>query len=234
MLPYDDVGSGPTVVLLHAGVTDRSMWSELLPLEGFRALAPDLPGFGEAPVAPGPQAPWEDVLAIAPERFALVGVSFGGAVALRMAAVAPERVTRLLLVSTPPPGLEPSDQLAQAWSREEEALERGDLDAAAQAVAEAWAPPELRPRVAAMSRQAFELQEAAGDVEEAPDPLDTGVPHLDVPVLVAAGEHDMPDFRSGSFAASLGAPLELIPGAGHLAPLETPEAFRALLLRFLR
>jgi pimeloyl-ACP methyl ester carboxylesterase len=47
------------VVVLHAGVADRAMWSEFLPslaAAGFRAVAIDLPGFGEAPVTPGQQA----------------------------------------------------------------------------------------------------------------------------------------------------------------------------------
>ena len=46
----------------------------------------------------------------------------------------------------------------------------------------------------------------------------------------------MPDFVQGAeqFAAALPrARHEVIAGAGHLAPLETPEAFRALLLDFL-
>ena len=83
----------------------------------------------------------------------------------------------------------------------------------------------------ALQRRAFELQR--GEAGEAPDPLDAGVPAFDFPVLVAAGEYDLPDFRAGSFAASLRAPRELIPGVGHLAPMEDPEAFRSLLLRFL-
>jgi hypothetical protein len=55
---------------------------------------------------------------------------------------------------------------------------------------------------------------------------------FDFPVLEAAGEYDLPNFRAGSFAASLRA-LELILGVGHLAPMEDPEAFRSRLLRFL-
>jgi pimeloyl-ACP methyl ester carboxylesterase len=233
MIPFDEVGSGPPVVLLHAGVTDRRMWDDMLPLPGYRAIVPDLPGFGETAPQPGPQAPWEDVLAIAPERFALVGVSFGGAVALRIAAVAPERVSALVLVSTPPPGLEPSEALQAAWQAEEAALERGDLDAAAQAVADAWAPPRLRERVRAMQRRVYDLQEGE-EFEEAPDPLDDGdLPAFAFPVLVVGGALDYPDFRAGSFAASLGAPMELLEDVGHLAPMEAPEAFRSLLLRFL-
>jgi pimeloyl-ACP methyl ester carboxylesterase len=235
-LPYDDVGSGPVVMLLHAGVADRSMWSGLLPLDGVRAVAPDLPGFGEAPVRPGPQAPWEDVLSLLASldvsRAALVGVSFGGAVALRVASIAPALVSKLVLVSAPPPDLSPSPELAAAWEAEEEALERGDVTAAARAVAEAWVRPgPVRSRVEAMQRRAFELQLAAGDVDEAPDPLD--VSRLDMPLVVAAGEHDMPDFRDPAFAAALGVELELIPGAGHLAPLEVPDVFRERLRAWL-
>jgi len=98
-------------------------------------------------------------------------------------------------------------------------------------VAESWAPPRLRARVIAMQRRAFELQQ--GEAEESADPLDAGVPAFDFPVLVAAGEYDLPDFRAGSCAASLPAPLVLILGVGHLAPVEDPEAFRSRLLRFL-
>src|SRR5438105_809089 len=108
MLPLDDVGSGRALVLLHAGVADRSMWSEhLAPLAeaGFRVLALDLPGFGEAPASSVEDAPWKDVLetldAVGLPRAAVVGNSFGGAVALRVAALAPEIVDGLVLVSTP-------------------------------------------------------------------------------------------------------------------------------------
>ena len=59
------------------------------------------------------------------------------------------------------------------------------------------------------------------------------LPAFDFPVLVPAGEYDLPDFRAGSFAASLRAPLVLILGVGNLAPMQVPEAFRSRLLRFL-
>ena len=59
------------------------------------------------------------------------------------------------------------------------------------------------------------------------------LPAFDFPALEATGEYDLPDFRAGSFAASLRAPLVLILGVGHLAPVEDPEAFRSRLLRFL-
>jgi pimeloyl-ACP methyl ester carboxylesterase len=239
------------IVLLHAGVADRTMWREHLePLAdaGYRAIAPDLPGFGEAHVPPGPQAPWNDVLetmeGLGVERAALVGNSFGGAVALRVAVVAPVAVWALALISTPPPDLEPSRELEAVWGAEEAALERGDVDAAVQAVVDAWtlpdAPDELRGRVAEMQRRALTLQAEAAGATEAPDPLDEDpalLATVDVPALVAAGEREeFNDFREGAETLAHALPHarhDVIEGAGHLAPLETPSTFRELLLKFL-
>lgn len=250
MLPYDEAGSGPALVLLHAGVADRRMWAQHLPelaAAGYRVVAPDLPGFGDAHVTPGEQAPWLDVLGalddLGIDRAVLVGNSFGGAVAQRVALVAPERVSALALISAPAPDLEPSEELEAIWAAEEEAIEREDLEAAAQAVVDGWtlpgAPQELRDLVAAMQRRAYELQEDA-DVSEAPDPLEENperLSQIEVPTLIAAGDRDKRDFVAAAESMASAMPNarhEVIAGAGHLAPLETPEQFRELLLDFLR
>jgi pimeloyl-ACP methyl ester carboxylesterase len=251
MLPFDEAGTGEAVLLLHAGVADRRMWrGQLEPLAqaGYHAIAVDLPGFGDAAIGEGPQAPWNDVLEtmrdLGLEQAALVGNSFGAAVALRAAAIAPAAVRALALISSPAPAVDPSAELQAAWSAESAALDRGDIDAAVHAVVDAWTLPaasaDLRDQVAAMQRRAFELQAAAPAAEEAPDPLEQRpelLARLPVPTLVAVGEHDMRDFIEG--AASLArtiphAQQAVIAGAGHLAPLEAPQAFRALLLGFLR
>lgn len=252
MLPHDEAGEGPAVVLIHAGVADRRMWrGHLRPLAaaGYRAVAVDLPGFGDAPPNTGEQAPWADVIetmdGLGIDRAVLVGNSFGGAVALRVAAVALTRVAALVLISAPAPGLEPSPELIQIWDAEEAALERGDIEAAVQTVLEAWvrpdAPPGVRELVADMERRALELQAGATEVVEAPDPLEDdqnpgATERIDLPALVAVGEHDLADFRDGAAALAGTLPRsrhEIIAGAGHLAPLETPEEFRRLLLEFL-
>jgi pimeloyl-ACP methyl ester carboxylesterase len=91
-----------------------------------------------------------------------------------------------------------------------------------------------------MQRRAFALQLAAGEPREAPDPLEAepaAVEALTVPVLTMAGESDMPDFLAGArdLAARIpGGQCEIAPGAGHLAPLETPDAFAERLIAFLR
>jgi pimeloyl-ACP methyl ester carboxylesterase len=250
MLPHDEAGAGPAIVFLHAGIADRTMWSEHLEHfadAGYRALALDLPGFGEAPQAPGEQAPWADLLRwmdeISIERAALVGNSFGGAIALRAALVAPERVSALALISAPAPDLEPSLELEAAWEVEEAALARLDIEAAVAAVIAFWtlpdASPQLRERIATMQRRAFALQAQAPARTEAEDPAEQhpqALGRLDIPTLVAAGELDKPEFLQGAEAMARALPRAqhaIIDGAGHLAPLETPAAFRELVLAFL-
>jgi pimeloyl-ACP methyl ester carboxylesterase len=60
---------------------------------------------------------------------------------------------------------------------------------------------------------------------------------LNVPAVVAAGELDKPDFLEGAQLLAQALPRArhvVIAGAGHLAPLETPEAFRELVVALLR
>jgi pimeloyl-ACP methyl ester carboxylesterase len=248
LLPCDDVGAGSAVVLLHAGVADRGMWAELLPelaAAGYRAISVDLPGFGDA--SDRGYAPHAAVLdtmdAHDVERAALVGNSFGGAVALRVAAVAPDRVTSMVLVSAPAPDAEPSPELEAVWEAEESALERGDLDGAVAAVVEAWtlaaAPSGLRDRIAEMQRHTYELRARGGESMSDDDPLEpdsSALSTLEVPALVAVGELDMRDFQLSAEALAEQLPqgrLMVIPGAGHIAPLEQPESFRQLVLDHL-
>jgi pimeloyl-ACP methyl ester carboxylesterase len=250
VLPLDDIGDGPAVVLLHAGIADRTMWAgiagELVAAER-RVIAIDLPGYGQAAVS-AVDAPWVAVAETLEELdvagATLVGCSFGGAVALRVAVVAPRRVAALALVSSP--GLadtRPSPRLRSAWDAEEAALERGDVDAATAAVVDAWllpdAPPELVAHLTRMQHRALTIQTAAPDPAAAPDPLEedpSALTHVHLPALIAVGEHDMPDFHAAAYElARLLAtqPPVVIAGAGHLAPLEQPAAFTALLLEFL-
>jgi pimeloyl-ACP methyl ester carboxylesterase len=149
----------------------------------------------------------------------------------------------MALISSPAPGLEPSPRLQAVWEAEEAALDAGDVDAAVNAIVDGWtlpdAPEALRQRVATMQRRALELQLAAPEPAEAPDPVEEHpevLEHLPVRTVAAAGEHDMPDFIQGAQQLAQTLPdarYVTIAGAGHLAPLETPEAFERLLREFL-
>jgi pimeloyl-ACP methyl ester carboxylesterase len=238
------------LLLLHAGIADRRMWDQhLAPLAGagYRAVAVDLPGFGEAATAPGPVAHWEDVLAtmdaLGMDRASILGNSFGAAVALRVAVTAPGRVRSPLLFSAPAvPEPDPSAELLAIWEAEEAALEAGDVEGAVEAVVSAWVRPEagdeVRQRIATMQRGNYEGH-SGQEPDQAADPLEQGpalLAAVECPALIAAGEEDLVDFKNA--VRELGAALPraettLIPDCGHLAPLEAPEEFRRLAIEHL-
>jgi 3-oxoadipate enol-lactonase len=249
-LPHDDVGDGRTLVLLHAGVADRSMWAEhLQPLadEGFRVVAFDMPAFGDAPVNTESDAPWLDVLssieALGLDAVTIVGVSWGGAVAQRVAVLAPQLVAGLVLVSSVVPGLEPSPQLLAAAEAEDAAIEAEDIDGVVNAALDSWLladpTPQLRERVGAMHRHTMELQLAIEEPPPGADPVGEDADVLrsiEAPTLVLVGEYDMSDFHDSAQELERllpNAERAVIADAGHLAPLERPQEFRDLLLSFL-
>ncbi|MFJ6634565.1 alpha/beta fold hydrolase [Streptomyces sp. NPDC091376] len=181
-LSHDVAGHGPVVVLLHSSVCDRRMWDDqwkALTDAGHRVVRCDFRGFGDTPAeAVHPYRDADDVLALLDTlgvgRAALVGASFGGRVAVEIAARNPERVTALALLCAALPGHEPGPALRDFDSREDELIEADDLRGAVELNVTTWLGPEateaVRERVRAMQRHAFEVQlaadEAAGESAE--------------------------------------------------------------------
>jgi pimeloyl-ACP methyl ester carboxylesterase len=105
-----EVGEGPPVLLINGIGAHTAMWDTLeRTLDGFRILEFDLPGAGKSDV------PWKPVSVVRLARLAtqvldkfgveradVLGYSMGGIVAQQMAADAPERIRRLVLVATSP------------------------------------------------------------------------------------------------------------------------------------
>ncbi|GGT89775.1 MULTISPECIES: alpha/beta fold hydrolase [Streptomyces] len=248
-LSHDLAGEGPSaVVLLHSGVCDRRMWDAqfaALAAAGHRVLRCDLRGFGETPVD-APHTHSDDVVALLDtleiDRAAVVGSSFGGAVALEIAARHPERVSALALLCPAVPDFEPSAELRAWGGREDALLEAGDIDGAVALNVDTWLGPEAgaeaRERVRVMQRRAFEVQLAAPEEFR---PLDPGVgaaelAAIELPALVVSGAHDVPDFRE--MATRLAALLPdaqyvRLDWAGHLPALERPEETGKLLVEYL-
>ncbi len=239
-------GSGPTVLLLHAGVADLRMWdtqvAELVP--GHRVVRCDLRGFGQTPVEPGASySDAGDVLDLLDEldvdRCAIVAASYGAWVALQVAAAAPERVERLVLLGALAEVAEPDERLRALWQEEGALVDAGDLDAATALNVAAFlgpdAPDDARELVARMQRGVFEHQVAAGEVDNAELPVD--LDRLRMPVTVVVGARDFAFFveTAHELARTLvDAELVELPWAGHLPslerPLETAHLVRAALL----
>ncbi|WP_326568380.1 alpha/beta hydrolase [Amycolatopsis rhabdoformis] len=126
----DHGGDGPAVVLLHSFLMDHDMW--LPQVEAFRGdhrlIAIDERGHGDTP-ADGPFDYWDvarDALAVLDhlgfDQAAVIGTSQGGFVGLRMALLAPERVTALAVLGTSADAENPEvaalyRQLGEMWAQ---------------------------------------------------------------------------------------------------------------------
>lgn len=249
LLSHDDEGSGPAVVLLHAGVADRRMWDAITPAlaHSFRVIRPDLRGFGQTPMPPGAYADADDVDALLESLgvvdAAVVGASFGGRVAMELATLHPGRVSSLVLLCAAYRGLEPTKSVRTFGAEEDRLLEAGDVDAAVALNVRTFLGPEAdaeaRALLTLMQRRAFDVQIAADQADPGPEPrrVEVDPTSIAVPTVVVSGAYDLDHFRE--VATALG---ELIPGAetlelgwaGHLPALERPDAVQALLLDVLR
>jgi len=230
-------------VLVHAGIADSRMYRQQL-----ETLAParavDLPGFGTEPLESDTVDYRQFVRdRLPPDPATLVGTSLGGAIALELALESPERVAALVLVGPPLDGHEWSDEVRTSWQEEEDAFERGDLDAAVEANLRVWLPddvdPQVRALVAEMQRHAFELQTGHDDLrsKRLEPPASTRLAEVAVPTLVITGDEDVRDIHEIADKLVTEIPdaeRATIAGAGHLPSLERPDEFDAVVLAFLR
>ena len=126
---YLEGGSGDTnVVMIHGsgpGVTSYSNWRLVIPglAENFHVYAPDMVGFGYSDRPEGVSYSLDtwanqtiglmDALGI--EKTHLVGNSFGGAIALRIASLQPDRVDKLVLMGSMGVSFPITDGLDRVW-----------------------------------------------------------------------------------------------------------------------
>ncbi len=236
---------GETLVLLHGFAGTRHTWEEVsahmgrqdMGPQGYLPLALDLPGHGEAAGVEPPitfRGSVEHVLADCPERFALAGYSLGGRIALQVALAAPERVSRLVLVSTTA-GI--SDAAERAARRDADRLLADELERIPyERFIERWRAQPLfaqdPPSVSALAvaehhRNRPDALAAAlrglgtGEMEPMWNRLST----LEMPVLVIVGERDVKFRALGErLLAPLGNGRLLTAPGGHVLPLESPAA----------
>ncbi len=179
------------------------------------------------------------VLASAPDRFDLAGLSLGGIVALEVIRQAPHRVTRLALLDTN--HRRPTSEQIEQWGRFDGMTRCGAFDGIPQLLLPRLTiRPEddaTRTLIVDMARsvgsEGFLLQNAALPLR--PDAASV-LGQIQVPTLVLCGAADevCPVAVHEEMAAAIpDAELVVVPAAGHLATLDNPDAVSAALRQWL-
>jgi 3-oxoadipate enol-lactonase len=249
-LAVDIRGDGPALLLVHGFPLDRTLWAhQVATLAGWRRIAPDLRGMGSSDVpADGYSiAAYADDLVhlldrLQVTRAVVAGLSMGGYVVFDLWRRYRDRIAGVILVDTRADadsaegraGRDAMIQLAQAEG--------------SRAVAERMLPRVLgrstqqtQPNLVDQVREMMARAPVTGVIgalramKERPDatPL---LPTIDVPALVVVGQED--ELTPPSAARALtdaipSAAMTVIPGAGHLSPLEAPTAVSRVLAEFL-
>lgn len=256
-LYYREFGAGPTLVLAHGLACGwRMWWSQINRFRrDYRVIAYDMRGHGRSG-APASESAYsaaylgQDLIGLLDhlrvERCRIVGFSMGGGPAMAVALNRPQRVERLVLADVGSGAENPwaVTRLAQVWAEHARA---GGMDA----MADNMLLGEFFKTYARRSPRARRHMRAL--IMQNPLPGILGIlagvlarrkplfrmrgtlARIAVPTLVMAGEHDHVCHKAARLLAETipGAVTARVPGAGHMSPLEAPDAFKAIVGEFL-
>ncbi|MEO7261872.1 MAG: alpha/beta fold hydrolase [Jatrophihabitantaceae bacterium] len=263
-LSYADVGEGPAVLFVHGLLGSHQHWTQLMRTLAAerRLVAPDLFGHGASAKPVGDYslgshaATLRDLLdRLEIADVTLVGHSLGGGIAMQFSYLFPERVKRLVLVSSGGLGRElslllraaalPGAELvlpviASRWLRERTAAVAGGLGRlgirAGADLSEAWRG--LGDLDKAESRRAFlatvrSVIDPGGQTVTAWDhlPMATAIPTM---LVWGAKDRIIPSWHAVTAQTGFpGCRVEIFERAGHFPHLAEPERFAALLQEFI-
>lgn len=239
------------VVLIHAFPLNARLWDPQRPAlpDGWRLVSPDLPGFGDstAPAATSMDAMARAVLEHMDgegiDRAVIGGLSMGGYVTLALHRLAPDRFSGMIL----------ADTRATADTDQQREGRRAMIETVRtkgpSAIADEMLPKLLgattqrdRPEVATRVRSVIESNRSdaiAGALEAMMGRPDSTaqLAGISVPTLILCGDEDTltpPSDSEALHRAIAQSRLVMLPGAGHLSSLETPDAFSKALSTFLQ
>ena len=244
---YEEQGTGPAIVLLHGFPLDNRVWeSQRRALsDRWRVITPDLRGFGgsRSEHAFTMESLADDVHALLVELQALPcvlgGLSMGGYVALAYAKKYPTDLLGLMLIDTRAEGDTPEGRQAR------EKMIQLARDSGSRAVADQMMPKMLATGassdVTQNLRQIMEacpsttIQHALAAMRDRSDQI-ANLASIALPTLIIVGDQDAITPPAMAQAMHRGIPrstLAVMPGAGHMAVMEKPDAVNDELRRFL-
>jgi pimeloyl-ACP methyl ester carboxylesterase len=253
---YEICGSGPALVLTHAGFVDHSMWDSQWEdfTRSYRAIRYDMIGYGKSSPAQGPRCRRDDLYhllqQLGVERAMLLGCSMGGELTLDLALEHPQMAAGLVLVSSTPSGFQPQGAPPANLLEMIAATQQGDLKRASDLQIRIWVDgpfrqPEqvdagVRQRAAEMNHISVVNETwARADLTPLRPLVPPAIEQLDqvhVPTLIIDGALDDPEIlRAGEILHTQipGAQKVILPESAHVPNMEKPVEFNQAVLRFL-
>jgi pimeloyl-ACP methyl ester carboxylesterase len=253
-LYYEVAGTGQPMILLHAGVADGRFWDDQFPIfaQQYRVIRFDLRGFGQSVMPSGTFSNHDDVAGLLDflqvDQAIVLGVSYGGKIAIDFALAYPDRVTALILGAPSIGGAAPSARIIQVWTEEEAAIEREDWETAVEINLRTWVDgihrqpkevnPAVRQKVGQMQREIFHMEIPEDVTEVSLEPAAYGrLAEITIPTLILVGELDLPEKveQAAWLADQLAdAQYRAIPRVAHMLNMEAPAQFNQFVLDFLQ
>jgi pimeloyl-ACP methyl ester carboxylesterase/Tol biopolymer transport system component len=235
------------VVLIHDGLLHSVTWEEQIgPMSRhYRVITYDRRGYGRSSIPKEPYSDLEDLGRVFEQlgidRAVLIGMSAGGRLAIDFTIAHPERVTALVLVGPVVSGFGYTDHFLSRGGRYGPAV-----TADPEARRDYWFTTDpytifhgnqaARQRARqALAANPQNLDRKGRFLRRPPSAMDR-LGTIEVPALIIAGEHDIPDVHAHVGAIDAGLPDSrrvVVADAAHLVPIEQPEEFNRLVLGFL-
>jgi 3-oxoadipate enol-lactonase len=246
---YEKVGKGDYFVMVHDGLIHRETYDEQVPFlsKHFTIIRYDRRGYGKSPAATAKYSNVADLKAVFDKfnikKAYVMGCSAGGGLSIDFTLTYPDLIKGLILIGP----------VVSGFNYTQHMFNRGghltpEIQSDPEKFKKYWAledPYEMGPNSEEARKRAQELLDANPQnmdftkgrfIEPINPPAIGRLSEIKVPVLVMAGDHDIPDVIAhiGAICAEVPtARREFIPDAGHLAHMEKPELVNSLILDFL-
>ncbi|MFC2165255.1 alpha/beta fold hydrolase [Acidobacteriota bacterium] len=247
---YEIAGKGETIVMIHDGILHRVTWDaqfEVLAKE-YKVVRYDRRGYGDSNKAEVKYSDIEDLEKVFKQlnihKAIVIGMSYGGSLAIDFALANPDKVTKIVLVGSIVSGYGYSEHMSNRGGHLTEAI---------------WASPEALRRYF-FEKDPYTVWEGNKKVREKGLRMIEKYPHnldmekykllqrperpalgrldeIKVPALIVVGEYDIPDVHAHAGVIEAGisdAKRVIVNNAGHHVPTEQPEILNELILKFIR
>jgi pimeloyl-ACP methyl ester carboxylesterase len=243
---YETMGSGKVIIMIHDGMLHREVWNDQFSFfsKDFNVIRYDRRGYGKSSPATGSYTHLNDLAALYEElkvdSAILFACSSGGALAIDFTLEYPQKVNGLILVGAVVGGFSYTSHMFDRGGHLPESFE-SDLEESIYYATED--PYEIYYKNTDAKKKALDMLEnypqriySRQQYIRREIPSYRRLNEIKAPTLILAGEFDIPDVHAHAGAINAGILQSrrlIVPGSGHLIPLEKPVLFNERVMEFI-